>query len=230
MMVPARPGHNASYSVAIGFVWFRIAKSGTHSIRRLLETLVPDLRSTGWHERHPRELRRLLRSGAPTFAIVRDPWSRLVSAWLDKIADDSRRAPVGENRRQARISRLGALDEAAVHSITSDFGAFVRRLPGTHLATYDRHFVPQSTILGAIEPKMVGRFERFDLDLHKILAQLNVETRGVEVPHRNRTAASSRRLDEWYDATTQAIAAEMYAEDIRRWGYRFGEPPAAGPA
>ena len=221
MRLSTRPGRNATYSAALGFVWLRVAKTGTRSVLHLLTSLVPDLRSTDSWKPMPEDLCELLRDGAMTFTIVRDPWRRLASAWLDKIADDGGQDPERLLARTRRIALLGRLSSDEVRAATTDFGAFVRTLPGSELYGSDVHFAPQSEILGRVEPDVVGRFERLDSDLRTILGRIGLPMDGIDVPHRNRTGSSSRPLEHWYDAGTREIVAQLYRADIQRWGYRF---------
>lgn len=230
MKLSMRPGRNATYSAALGFVWFRVAKTGTRSVLHLLTSLVPDLRSTDTWKEVPADLRELLRDGAATFTIVRDPWRRLASAWLDKLADDGGGDPHRLLARNRRIAHLGRLSADEVRAATTDFGAFVRTLSGSDLYASDVHFAPQSEILGRVEPDVVGRFEHFESDLRTILHRIGLPADGIDVPHRNRTGSSSRPLEHWYDAQTREIVARLYHADIQRWGYRFDDGSAGMPS
>lgn len=136
------------------------------------------------------------------FAIVRNPWERLASAWVDKVERGGK--------------SLGGLGDGS-----PSFEHFVRRLEGCSLATSDPHVRPQSLLVPERGLDLEGRFE----DLPGFVAQLS-ELLGIvdppEIPHFNATGVSER-LGELYSTELVEAVARLYSEDIDRFGYSF--PP-----
>jgi len=140
------------------------------------------------------------------FAFVRNPWDRLHSAfrylksggWND---DDKAWA----------AANLGEFD---------DFGSFVRQWVtpgniGSHL-----HFLPQCHFIcdskGRLLVDRVAYFETINEDFAKIASKLNID---AEIGKHNTNPGISYRNA--YDDETRKIVADVYAQDIRQFGYDF---------
>ena len=139
-MSPAALGRNVSYSVEYGFAWLRVAKVGTRSLHRLLRDEVADYVYLNRADPMPPEGSSLLSGAGYRFAIVRNPWDRLLSAWADKIR--------GRSHDDQMLTRLGRTAEpAAVAAAMTDFPSFVRVLEESRLFAHAAHFQPQAQIL-----------------------------------------------------------------------------------
>ena len=212
------PGKNISYSVEHGFAWLRLAKVGTRSLHRLLESEVDDYVYMNRRDPVPPEGSTLLSGAGYRFAIVRNPWDRLLSAWADKIR--------GRSRDDRRLKRLGQTAEPdAVAAAMTDFPSFVRVLEESLLFAHDAHFQPQAQILGSIELDFVGRFERYVESVGHALEAVGLGHLTTSLGHRNRTSDGSH-YSTWYDEESRGIVARLYAADIERWGYEFERDPA----
>ncbi|MEN8175753.1 MAG: sulfotransferase family 2 domain-containing protein [Pseudomonadota bacterium] len=158
------------------------------------------------------------------FSIVRNPWARLVSEY---------------NYRR--------------HYKRFDFRTFVlRRLPQPGPTQAYRHVMPQRDYLfdarGRQLVDFIGRLENIDEDYPRLRDRLGLPP--GPLPHVNRSAAKATRsrtglplLDglkrtiyekrrarrtfahytRYYDAETRDRVTELYADDIRTFGYRFGD-------
>jgi len=217
-MRSARPGRNVSYSVEYGFAWLRVAKVGTRSLHHLLRDEVADYVYVDKAAPVPPEGLSLLAGDGYRFAIVRNPWDRLVSAWANKIR--------GRSHDERRLKRLGQTAEPeAVRAALIDFPAFVRLLEASPLFEHDAHFQPQVQILGSIELDFVGRFERYVESVGHALEVVGLGHLTTSLGHRNRSSDGSHYSTR-YDEETRAIVARLYAADIERWGYEFElDPP-----
>lgn len=185
------------------------------------------------------------------FAFVRNPWSRLVSAFLNRIVGRGveyrnlmtklsrtswyrfhRRLPYEVRRR---ITGVGWPERAEV-----TFRQFVlREVAVTEPMDMDPHWRPQHTFLGAHRLDFVGRFERLTEDLEILSAKLGIEG---SLPERNRstyaehtsrecfadcapsdlrTLSGMPRYDQFYTPDLVDEVARVYARDIERFGYDF---------
>ena len=146
-----------------------------------------------------RDLRR--QWGAPrydalfSFAFVRNPWDMVISEYfyIQKKWD---------HPLKAKVRRLGS---------------FSRYLHWKLETGYHRN---QSAWLtdaeGRIIVERIGRFKSYERDATEILQRIG---RTETLLHRNATAKAPFR--EYYDDTLIGLVAEMYAEDIDRFGYSF---------
>ncbi|MDJ0825028.1 MAG: sulfotransferase family 2 domain-containing protein [Rhodobacter sp.] len=71
----------------------------------------------------------------------------------------------------------------------------------------------------------IGRFETIDEDFAHICRKLGLT--GIRLPHHNRSLSTDYRR--FYDAETAQRVSEIYAEDIKRFGYAFDAPEGIGP-
>jgi hypothetical protein len=139
------------------------------------------------------------------FVFVRNPWDRQVSSWhhLQRMPN----APTGQ---------------------LADFEAFLR-----HRRDPDRSFVwefeifsaPQSQYMLDMEGNLivdfVGRFERLHEDFEEVCRRGG--TSRIHLPHRRRSGKRQRDYRTYYDDVTAELVADLYAEDIQRFGYSFDD-------
>ncbi|MEW4528560.1 sulfotransferase family protein [Maioricimonas sp. JC845] len=171
------------------------------------------------------------------FTFVRNPWDRLVSAFLNKFPQ--RKPPaipvidaVHRSRRGTRCSR-----SAEQRNIT--FREFVAWLDSIDLARAEEHWRPQSHFLGCDTYDFVGRFERLADDFHQLQQILQTDhplpsfnatprrggitTAIADIPADQLNSAPAYR--DFYDASLRDAVARLYREDIDRFGYTFDMQP-----
>ena len=144
------------------------------------------------------------------FSVVRNPYGRVLSAYLDKFREgDKHLAMYGE--------RVAAQDGGQV-----TFRAFCRYLAAGGEAE-NAHWMRQTRILGlADRMDYVGRLESLDADLEAIFARIGGAAPDA-VPRAGPPAtAASRKLAEFYDAECAALVEQVYREDFTRFGYPIG--------
>ena len=140
------------------------------------------------------------------FAVVRNSWDRLVSAY--RFIYNGGGQVEHDLEMQARIKPY------------EDFGHFVRSWLVPSGLRRGIHFLPQSTFVclddGTVPLDFVGHFETLADDFCHITQQLGVER---SLQHLN--ASQRRHYKDYYDPETVAIVAELYREDIELLGYDF---------
>lgn len=198
MTDPSPPLFNMTIGNApVKFVWFRIAKCGTRSTLKLLRDY--DLMDDLEHVFQKRYQRRKLAEHA-SFAIVRNPYTRLVSGWNDKIVlNNPGFREIGEDQKVKM----------------QDFAYFVDWLVDQGPRKVNIHFRRQSLLVPR-DVDHLGYIENFDHDLKEILKKVGFSKLG-KIPHHNRHPAPD--LNHLYTTRILQLVNDYYAHDFRHFGY-----------
>ncbi len=175
-----------------GVLFVRVPKAGSSSVQAWFSALgdTPDER---YNEVVPR---RLLRS-MHVVSFVRNPYTRLASAWADRVRN--------------RGLSLGGLGDGR-----PDFATFVGRVERADPRSVNPHVRAQSTLLKSVELDFLGRMETLDDDLGRLAVYLGVDP--STVAPRNVTGAGSS-LVELYSDDLAARVMGLYRADFERFGY-----------
>lgn len=194
-------------------LFVHVQKTGGMSIDRMLRAHVDDLRSVGpIHS----PLARILRAEPGlhdywTFGFVRNPWARMVS-WWSMIEHWYRVSGPGSGKDMTgrRLNRFWV--EAGTYQ---GFEEFVLR--GTE--EHRRLRTPQIDYLTAPHRRadFVGRTETYAPDVRAVVARLGLPP--IEIEQHNTSVHGHHR--EFYDDATRTRVAEVFAQDIDLFGYRF---------
>ena len=153
------------------------------------------------------------------FTTVRDPATRLWSAWQSKLL---LREP-GFTRRfgdEAWFPRI----PTGPRDVIEDFRAFVHALASDH-PPYDAHWGPQTDFIAAAPPlNHVGRLEFLDETTRLVQQHLGPDVQTVSGEQENRSLLRYDRA--LYDDEAAAVVNAYYADDFRQLGY---EPLAPSP-
>jgi len=140
------------------------------------------------------------------FAFVRDPETRLVSAFRFLRAGGINAADRAFG--EGRLARFADLDDFVRHGLrTSDVLRQVHFQPQTHFLRDPR--------TGEVGVDFIGRFETLDRDFETVCRRLGLER---DLAWRNPTR-SDRDRGTSLDDESRAIIREVYAEDYRKLGY-----------
>jgi Sulfotransferase family len=191
-------------------LFVHIPKTGGNSIRNVV--FAGDYEGPWFGETLPPEWESLF-----SFAFVRNPFDRLVSAWkmfTSGTADDAWHLPEGGaiTLTLAETIRMG-MDPAA------PFGhPRYNQLKPTPLSRFKNHILPQThPYHGLRHIKNIGRFETLQEDFARFADQLGLAVR--ELPRTNWTEREHYR--NYYDAESRSLAEEYLAEDLATFGYVF---------
>jgi hypothetical protein len=143
------------------------------------------------------------------FTFVRNPWDRLVSAFLFLKKG-------GANK----IDRQWAEENLSQYT---DFHTFVTNWVNRKNVNTWKHFVPQYKFLcqpGKQVPVVdfIGHFECINEDFATIQKRLGCST---SLKHLNKTEGVKKEYREYYTEATKQIVADVYKEDIDIFGYDF---------
>lgn len=145
------------------------------------------------------------------FGFVRNPWSRLLSCYRDKIEG-------GGRDPSFKLATYHGLDPAM------SFDAFVRWVhssPDGQDARADRHWMSQHRFFDAGDAStmdFIGRFERLEGDLAAISTRLGLPAKPLT---ERLNASGPGNYRRFYTKETAALVAARYAVDIRAFGYVF---------
>lgn len=200
------PGMSANrYNLTIGdeprFIWFRNAKVGTRSTLELLAKSGVKFavrEAFRWHypTAHYEDVFK--------FAFVRNPWDRLVSGWRDKIY---------------RSNALGL--EEGLHEQLREFDSFVDYIAEQDMRKANVHFRSQVELIDVERLDFVGRFERFEADVRRVMETLGIEIDSM--PWKNKSQ-NRRQYPTYYCKRTRDVVGKVFEADIEAFGYRFEGP------
>lgn len=148
-----------------------------------------------------------LETKAWKFTFVRDPYSRVLSAYLDK---------VGRKRHQGQRF----LSWAERHHQPSSFLGFCRYLEAGGLFL-DMHWAPQVSIL-CLPLELfdfIGRVESLDQDLGRVLETLFDVQLNSPLPRAGTHTAANDKLTTAYGPEEREIVNRLYADDFEKLGY-----------
>jgi hypothetical protein len=146
-------------------------------------------------------------SAAPMFSVVRNPFTRALAAYLDKIPDDL-------SVWTLFSERIGLKPEVTKKELPfADFVRLISAAPGELL---DGHFRPQSDnlLLPFARPCFIGFLENMKpveefLERNHVLLQ----------DHRTHATNSSGQIDHYYDSGSIDLIRKKYAGDFAQLGY-----------
>lgn len=207
-----------NWSRRFRYIYVEVPKAGCSTVKLTLQRIERDDRAYAPDNKHARSRSPLLSPlssphaflealKAPDclrFCFVRDPYSRILSAYAEKLAGN-------DFEREMRLRKLG-------FSQTPSFEEFLEALArrGTR---GDIHWARQTDLLrpDVIAYDFVGRFENFQSDFATVLTRIGRDPGWIAEARRHRTDASARAGD--ISLRERVLIGEIYAEDFARFGY-----------
>lgn len=166
------------------------------------------------------------------YTVVRNPYSRALSAYLNKIqpyAEDGQPAREGDYFHSvfAQIDTWRQRQRPQVRAVS--FELFLDWIvSSSHEMTRDEHWLPQVDIIDPEKVKydFIGRFENLEIDAALLLTRMGCD---ISFPTREAikfpSSGTAKRLMQYLDRDTMTAIEEIYAKDFRSLGYRIGELP-----
>ena len=162
-------------------------------------------------------------AGVSFFTVVRNPWTRTLSAFLDKIAN-------GPQDKYGSIPGFGDNSQAG-------FEAFIAFLVSGGLHA-NHHWKPQNDalLLPASQFKSICRLEHLSTELPNALAKSGLtlpSTEQLQQPHRiesnqqSKLTQASSKLSRYYSPTTIQAVADLYTPDFKLGSYSL-DPRSIG--
>jgi len=197
------------------FIFLHIPKCGGSSLNSILSEYSPRGRNIHHLLGHPglngylSHLREhnLKAADYTIFSFVRNPYSRLVSAYFF-LKEGGHAGPAG--RRLAEVLNLKELS----------FREFVKKhISGKELGHQWTPFFIFVNDKNIKSIDFIGRFENLQEDFNIVCDKIGIPQQ--QVPHYRQT--KHKHYTEYYDDETRKIVAEMYGKDIQYFGYKFGE-------
>lgn len=162
------------------------------------------------------------------FSVVRNPFERILSCYLSKIA-----RPMPQRARIQSI-RQGIPLEAASHLTEAvSFKEFLETIATQSIRDMDIHWRPQADqlLLGVVKYDFIGRYERLGDCLGYLKARFFPKS-AVMIPGASNATNSASLLHQHYDAGCIELVRNIYADDFAILGYDNNLEAAAidGPA
>ncbi len=156
-----------------------------------------------------------LGAGYTVFSVVRNPWSRTLSCYRNKVLS-------------SRLGDLAICSRYTALSPTMTFPEFVRWLDSEDGRddVADRHWISQTRLLcdpatDQLLCTRIGKFERFATEIEAFLEEVGLGH--LNLIHINRTGVSDDPYGyrSAYDAESRDIIARRYRHDIETFDYSF---------
>ncbi|MDC0055896.1 sulfotransferase family protein [Deltaproteobacteria bacterium] len=136
------------------------------------------------------------------FVFVRNPWDRILSAFLDKAV----RGASSKNQ----LKRYAPFKD-------SSFSEFVASIKNSDVNSEERHIQSQIKFIPDYVD-FIGRYENLTADMSRVCEEIGIPFDGF--PHANKTNRVGSYRD-YYDDYSKDVIADKYYEEIERFNYKF---------
>lgn len=154
------------------------------------------------------------------FSFVRNPYTRILSAFLEKIL---RNHPNTQNLREQlnlHPDEKGAL---------ATFEEFLHIIDATAATEHDRHWRPQHLLLleGWLNMHFLGRFENFSDDWDIVASKISGQTAESLNKIQWHATYADEKLSEYYTHESRKLVSQIYSQDFIRYDYDTASCPIA---
>jgi hypothetical protein len=148
------------------------------------------------------------------FTFVRNPYTRILSAYLDKVKDKEYAKKYQKEIKNYSEKGLSFL-------------SFCRWLKGGGFKK-DPHWMPQSwfiNVFGVDKLDHIGKVESLNSDIQKIFKEISNIGQKIDIKeakfsdHKNHSTGASKKLKKYYDKECLSIVRQFYKKDFEVLGY-----------
>jgi hypothetical protein len=178
----------------------------------------------------------LLDRNCPKYTCVRNPYSRLLSAYLNKVEPFVKGA-VPDQLRKGHLKIFTAMDEFRSMVLPDkeavDFECFITWLDLALTKdpfVKNPHWIPQTQIIGTgqIQFDYIARFENLEDDAAELLSRIGCKAafpsqKAVKFP----PTEASRKTRQYYTPASVEMVRRIYADDFAYLGYDPEKHPLA---
>ena len=152
------------------------------------------------------------RADIKKFCFVRNPFTRLLSSYLEKIQQN-------KSIKSEILSLLGMNPGDLSQAVS--FHEFVSAISLQSISSMNPHWRPQfyQTYQESIEYDYIGRFESLENDLAEILAKIQPDYQKYWGSERRHASNANQFISEYYSPTIIDQVIEIYAKDFTYFGY-----------
>lgn len=214
------------------FVYVETPKVACTTIKRALQIIENNGSTAGLsdnvHDRHVSPLQKLSSSDFEVkeiytsgdlfrFCFVRDPFTRIVSAYLDKLV-------INNWERKRRLPTLGYKPTASISLKT-----FLKTIRAQKPENMDIHWMPQAVLLrpDTVFYDVIGRFETFQVHFEKVISKIEPSFLAGNSDFdfsKHKTGANSKAI-ELIGSEEADLIRELYAKDFEIFDYSPSWPP-----
>lgn len=145
------------------------------------------------------------------FAIVRNPYTRSLSAYLHMM------------HRPKSVAKFRTILDFTSDVRDMAFIDFLRRIRDIPIEEMNGHFCPQWYLLSlhqSAKYDFIGRFENLESDLRAIFGLIGDDDMS-HISRRPHATYAGDKLQQYYGTEEQALVAEIYADDFQYLGYGY---------
>lgn len=204
------------------FVYIRIPKAANSTVTKLILNCMHknQYKAAEYNHNYKKSFKnakqvtlkqaRLAKKNYVFFVVVRNPYDRILSAYLNKFSKEKYVKRFGKQIAEAGDGNL-------------NFKSFCYYLCQNNLYK-NPHWIPQSEYIWPSYERLdyIGKVENLKNDLENIFLEVfdncNIDTTYVYGPEP--TNANSKK-DEYYDKETKKIINKLYANDFKMFNYKF---------
>lgn len=183
------------------FIWFKVPRVATRATVIHLRKLGVMPGKERYHSSHyPVRLYH----DYIKFAIVRNPWDRLVSSWY-------------KYKKLIAADLEGRIPRDMFPSVPH-FPDFVEYVSTLNMQTCDPHLRLQSALIDLNHIDYLGRHETMDHDLPAIMKKIGLPDDPIE---KTNVSPGRKHYSEYYDDRLKNKTFQIYRNDVRIFGYDF---------
>jgi hypothetical protein len=148
------------------------------------------------------------------FCFVRNPYTRLLSAYLEKIK-------LGKNQKRSILLHMGKYP----YNLNTEiyFSEFVHVVCEQPIISMDPHWRIQyyQTFQDHINYDFCGKLENFDQDIKTVLSKINKNYSKYMLSIRTHSTQANNLLEQYYSSELIKKVQEKYSKDFEYFGYSF---------